>query len=285
MSTIENNQLEKLYDTAIRAAIEAGELIMEVYGKDFSVDYKEDSSPLTEADRKAHERIEALLSSISPQFPLLSEEGADIDFTERRGWDAYWLVDPLDGTKEFVKRNGEFTVNIALMEKRGSSWYPAFGLVYLPTKRRLYCGVDGQGAWRLDLDAAKAPSFDELKGKADSLPVKSRREGEPLRLVASRSHMSPETEDLIQNLEKRYGAVETVSSGSSIKLCLVAEGSADLYPRFAPTMEWDTAAGDAVCRAAGCKVTEKDGATALSYNKEDLHNTWFLVQGPLTICT
>ncbi len=268
---------KSLIDAALKAVFAAGKEILDVYSRPVEVSYKEDRSPLTEADRRAHLKIVEILEHACPDIPLLSEEGVHLSFDERSLWNRYWLIDPLDGTKEFIKRNGEFTVNIALIEKREEAFVPVIGLVYVPVSDLLYLGVSGRGAFRLE-DAGES-------GITDAARIEERAKrltadgvvSSGIRAVVSRSHGSPETEALLERLKERYGRVERISSGSSIKLCLVADGSADIYPRFAPTMEWDTAAGDAVCRAAGCMVTEADGKTPLQYNKEDLHNPWFMV--------
>ena len=304
------NEIDKLITTAYRAALQAGSEILKVYeSDDFSVERKDDDSPLTRADRRAHEVIEAALAQTG--VPRLSEEGADIPAVERQQWELYWLIDPLDGTKEFIKRNGEFTVNIALMAPAEQSaagqpegHAPVAGVVYVPVKDVAYVGVQGRGAWKIEGAAEKAAKADpaataktgevqpaggqvpeDLAGIENvgvKLPAQD-PQTRPFSAVMSRSHNSPETEAYVADLEQQFGPAERVSSGSSIKLCLVAEGAADVYPRFAPTMEWDTAAGDAVCRAAGCRVSEKDGTTPLRYNKTDLLNPWFLVQGPRII--
>ncbi len=286
---IKELQLETLLETALKAALEAGAAILDVYGSDdFDIEHKDDDSPLTRADRRAHDIIDAYLHGTG--LPVLSEEGADIPFSERRSWETYWLVDPLDGTKEFIKRNGEFTVNIALMERPAGAevHVPAAGVVYVPVKDVLYIGYTGhagRGAWKIG-DAAAGGPLDTLEAalaQGSRLPLNGSGGPEGVRrftAIVSRSHNTPESEELLARLEAEYGEVRRISSGSSIKLCLVAEGAADIYPRFAPTMEWDTAAGDAVCRAAGCRVTEKDAVTALRYNKEDLLNPWFIVMGP-----
>lgn len=259
---------------AIRAAIDAGKAIMDIYSdpaSDFEIERKADNSPLTKADKAAHNLIVNALS-VTP-FPLLSEEGKDIPFAERAAWDTFWLVDPLDGTKEFIKRNGEFTVNIALINKG----IPVLGVIYVPVRKELYFSADSQGAFKLkDIDYVNQPSMDEITHKSIRLPVSMGHQG--IVVVASRSHQSPETTDFIENLRKQGQPVTLISSGSSLKICLVAEGSADVYPRFAPTMEWDTAAGHAIARGAGCEVFHIDGKTPLKYNKEDLHNPWFIVK-------
>lgn len=259
---------------AIDAALAAGERIRSIYddpASDFQIERKADNSPLTIADRAAHETISRLLADTP--FPLLSEEGKAIPFAERKTWTDLWIVDPLDGTKEFIKRNGEFTVNIAWVQKG----VPRMGVIYVPVKRVLYVGIEGIGAYRLaDVTSRNGASLEELTARAVRLP----REAEHDRfvIVASRSHSTPETEKYIEEARASHRAVELISSGSSIKICLVAEGTADVYPRFAPTMEWDTAAGHAIARAAGREVYRAGTDTPLVYNKEDLLNPWFIVE-------
>ena len=239
----------------------AGKEIMRIYDdpeQDFGIERKADNSPLTIADKAAHRCIAAMLQGTG--IPVLSEEGRHESYTVRAEWDRMWIVDPLDGTKEFIKRNGEFTVNIALVE----DGTPVLGVVYVPVKDVLYYGVVGEGAWKRTSG-----------GEPVTLPLSETHEG--FVVVASRSHLTPETEAYVQEMRRRHDDVRLVSSGSSIKICLVAEGTADAYPRYAPTMEWDTAAGDAVARAAGrCVVSCEDGKP-LRYNKESLLNPWFLV--------
>lgn len=258
---------EKMLQTVIAAAIEAGQAIMDVYSRpdtEWEVERKADNSPLTQADRRAHAVIARALAATP--YPLLSEEGEHLPYGERREWPALWIVDPLDGTKEFIRRNGEFTVNIALVE----GGEPVMGVIYVPVRRRLYWGSRDKGAFTAEVDAA---TF--LPGGAQALPLPA--EERPFRVVASRSHLSAETEAFIAGLKERHGDVETVSAGSSLKLCLVAEGRADVYPRLAPTMEWDTAAGHAIAVAAGCTVTDAATGRPLQYNKPDLHNPFFIV--------
>lgn len=262
---------------AIKAAIEAGAEILRIYNdpkQDFGIERKADNSPLTLADKAAHACIVKYLSALP--YPILSEEGKHLPFVERCKWDELWIVDPLDGTKEFIKKNGEFTVNIALVCKG----MPVFGVIYVPVKGDLYWGYTGDDvkAYKANVDCMQ-PEIDSdcLMASAVSLPLKKRVQGTPFVIVASRSHMSPETEAYVEEKRKAYPEVQLVSSGSSIKICMVAEGMADAYPRYAPTMEWDTAAGDAIARAAGCKVLDAKTGTPLAYNKEDLLNPWFLV--------
>lgn len=261
---------------AIDAALKAGEEILSIYNdpkSDFEIERKADNSPLTVADKKAHEAIMAILSGTP--FPILSEEGKHMDYAIRKDWDTLWIVDPLDGTKEFIKRNGEFTVNIALVRNS----VPVFGVIYVPVKKELYFAVEGVGAYKLSNIVALNNDYltlEQLMQSSKRMPTKEVHN--PFVIVASRSHLTPETETYISDLRKKHGNIELVSSGSSIKICLVAEGKADVYPRFAPTMEWDTAAGHAIARAAGMEVYQAGKEEPLRYNKEDLLNPWFIVE-------
>lgn len=263
---IEQNQI-----LAINAALDAGREIIKVYTSgDFEAEAKDDNSPLTLADRKAHLAImDALRAS---NLPVLSEEGKHLNHDKRIKWNQFWLVDPLDGTKEFIKRNGEFTVNIALVN--GQS--PVFGVIYVPVSKELYFGGKGMGAYKLEgIDhTQKAHDLEMLKHAAQSLPATETR---PFTVVASRSHLNQDTSEYIDQLRAKYPDLEMVSAGSALKICLVAEGLADEYPRFAPTMEWDTGAGHAIVEGAGGSLTLPDGKTDLVYNKADLLNPHFLV--------
>ncbi|WP_294471787.1 3'(2'),5'-bisphosphate nucleotidase CysQ [uncultured Bacteroides sp.] len=268
---------QKYAIAAIDAALKAGEEILSIYddpASDFEIERKADNSPLTIADRKAHEAIVAILNDTP--FPVLSEEGKHLDYEVRRKWNTLWIVDPLDGTKEFIKRNGEFTVNIALVQ----DFVPVFGVIYVPVKKELYFAVEGVGAYKIS--SAKVHlkdgelTLEQLIEDAERMPLEQARNH--FVVVASRSHLSPETETYIADLKKKHGDVEMISSGSSIKICLVAEGNADVYPRFAPTMEWDTAAGHAIARAAGMEVYQAGKDEPLRYNKENLLNPWFIVE-------
>lgn len=266
----------ELLSCAIRAALLAGKDILEVYNdpkSDFGVEKKADNSPLTIADKRAHLRITNLLEETS--VPILSEEGAKIAYEERKEWKTLWIVDPLDGTKEFIKKNGEFTVNIALVE----NGVPTMGVIYVPVSRTLYFANDSMGAYRVNnVDYQSAGlSIEDFIERAELLPLEQ-PDTKGYVVVASRSHLSPETESYIQKLESEFGHVNIISCGSSIKICRVAEGAADIYPRFAPTMEWDTAAGHAIARAAGKNVYQRDEKNHLHYNKEDLLNPWFIVK-------
>lgn len=248
----------------VEAARQAGEKIMEIYARDFEVDYKADESPLTEADRAGNEVIMEFLRTAYPETPVISEENKQIDYEDRRGWSRFWLVDPLDGTKEFIKKNGEFTVNIALVE----NGVPVLGVVYRPVTDTVYLGVAGEGAWRIE-------------GSADPVKIEGGphySEKDEITVVASRSHLTPEVEAFVEGLRKDGKSVGFLSAGSSLKLCLVAEGAADVYPRFGPTMEWDTGAAHAVATAAGRRVLDAGSRQDLVYNKEDLLNPFFIVE-------
>jgi 3'(2'), 5'-bisphosphate nucleotidase len=250
-----------LLEDVVRIAMQAGQRILEVYERPFSVDHKADDTPLTDADRIAHETIVAGLSALTPEIPVLSEESAGVEYPERAAWRRFWLVDPLDGTKEFVKRNGEFTVNIALIE----NGQPVLGVVVVPVTGVCYLGQRGKGAWK------------EQAGERKPIHVRTYRGGRAT-VVASRSHRGEAVDRFLARLESVEGAYDTASLGSSLKLCLVAEGAADVYPRLGPTSEWDTAAAQCVVEAAGGRVTRLDGEP-LRYNKPDILNPWFLVTG------
>ncbi len=259
-----------LLENAIRASIIAGAKILEVYDGKIEVEMKDDKSPLTLADKQSHEAIMEVLEKGS--IPVLSEEGRDIDYEERKAWGTLWVVDPLDGTKEFIKRNGEFTVNIALVE----NGVPTMGVIYVPVTRELYIGADGLGAYKLNnADALVDESLDGIVQKSTKLPLKIDR---PYTMVGSRSHMSAETSEYFEGVKAQYPNAEIISKGSSLKICMVAEGSADVYPRFAPTMEWDTAAGHGIARQAGLDIFNPKEGTPLVYNKKDLLNPWFIVK-------
>lgn len=246
----------RMLEPLLKIADSAGRRILEIYGTDFSVQRKADHSPVTAADLAAQEIIVRGLKLLTPDLPVLSEESSQIPFAERRRWDRYWLVDPLDGTKEFINRNGDFTVNIALVQKHA----PVVGVVHIPVEKLSYYGAAGAGAYR-----RKTGDAPEL------IHVQTLGNG-PVRVVASRSHRG----ELLDGYLAKLGPHTTVSRGSALKFCLVAEGAADVYPRLGPTSEWDTAAGHAVLLAAGGHVINVDG-TALSYNsKESLLNPHFI---------
>jgi 3'(2'), 5'-bisphosphate nucleotidase len=261
--------MKKNLEVAIEACLKAGEVIMEVYDTVFDVEYKDDKSPLTEADKKANEVINSFLEPTL--IPIISEENKQTDYSVRKTWSTCWVVDPVDGTKEFIKRNGEFTVNIALVE----NGKPILGVIYVPASKTLYfADVAVNQAYKSDLNAHNT-SLDEVVKHAKALQTK--KKSNQVEVVGSRSHMNQETLDFVENLKTSGKDVTIVSKGSSLKFCLVAEGNADIYPRFAPTMEWDTAAGQAICNAVGVDVISNDTNAALLYNKENLLNSWFLV--------
>ena len=244
----------------VEASYQAGKEILDVYNsEDFDVEFKNDDSPLTRADKCSHNVLVGLLGSIV-NCPILSEEGKEIDWNTRKSWGQYWLIDPLDGTKEFVKRNGEFTVNVALIENQ----VPVLGVVFVPVKNVFYFGANGLGAHKLD-----------NAGKADPIAVRPvPKMGETWKIIGSRSHSSEDFEKFIG----KFDSTEIVSMGSSLKLCLVADGSADLYPRLGLTSEWDTAAAQAVVEAAGGQVINMESGEPLRYNtKESILNPFFTV--------
>ena len=266
-------KLNKGLRTAIEASLKAGEVIMQVYDTAFEVELKDDKSPLTEADKKANDIINSFL--LPTDIPIISEENKQTDFSIRRNWNDCWVVDPVDGTKEFIKRNGEFTVNIAYV-KNGK---PELGVIYVPASKTIYfADVTSQKAYKSCLDEHNTPMHIVLDRAMVLQPKPD--QSQLVEVVGSRSHMSQETLAFIQALKNEGKNVEIVSKGSSLKFCLVAEGSADVYPRFAPTMEWDTAAGQAICNAVGVDVTSKETNAPLRYNKENLLNPWFLVSKP-----
>jgi len=249
-----------LLEPVIRLAVMAGEQILVVYNSaDFSVEHKQDNSPLTAADLAAHHAIVAGLADLTPGWPVLSEESVGLSWEERSGWQRYWLVDPLDGTREFIKRNGEFTVNIALIE----AGVPVLGVVHVPVSGVTYSAARGVGAFR------SGP-----QGESTPIHVRKLSAG-PVMVVGSRTHRG----DSLNSFLERLGAHDMVGMGSSLKLCLVAEGKADIYPRLGPTSEWDTAAAQCVVEQAGGFVTDTS-MQALRYNtKESLLNPFFLVFG------
>lgn len=252
----------------INAALKGGEEILEVYNSDFAVETKEDKSPLTEADKRAHLAIMKSLEKTG--LPVLSEEGEQMNYSERKDWKQFWMVDPLDGTKEFVKRNGEFTVNIALIEDGKAT----MGVIYVPVTKDLYFA--DTLAYKIEGFSEPTISINNLLGRAEQLPLPQTRTNYVV--VGSRSHMSDETEAFIAEQKENHNEVDILSKGSSLKLCMVAEGAADAYPRFAPTMEWDTAAGQAIANASGAKVINWETKQTMQYNKENLLNSWFLVE-------
>ncbi|HLR61985.1 MAG TPA: 3'(2'),5'-bisphosphate nucleotidase CysQ [Lentibacillus sp.] len=256
----------------LQISLDAGREILDVYKKDFDVETKDDDSPLTEADQRAHHSIVRGLQEAYSEVPVLSEEGSEIPYDDRKDWPAFFLVDPLDGTKEFIKKNGEFTVNIALIEGQ----YPVAGVIYAPALDTFYFGKEGLGAFKLE-QASQADVTGDETLVAQSVRLPFAEQGDVVNVVASRSHMSEETEAFIDGI-RRENEVDVVSAGSSLKFCLVAEGKADYYPRYAPTMEWDTGAGQAIVEAAGGNVLRYEDDERFYYNRENLKNGWFLVK-------
>ena len=260
----------KLIDKAINAALLAGIKIREVYSSaDFEVQVKDDQTPVTLADQYAHDEILKALEST--HLPVLSEEGIHLSFQERKNWDFFWLVDPLDGTKEFIKRNDEFTVNIALIRNNE----PVAGVIYAPITGELYVGIPGIGAFKL-FNPAEDCTFQIVQFSGIKLPEKAKRS--EFAVVVSRSHLNQETKEYIEDLKTKHELICLINKGSSLKICMVAEGTADVYPKIGRTMEWDTAAGHAIVKAAGKNIFFQDLKTELTYNKEDLQNPNFIVK-------
>jgi 3'(2'), 5'-bisphosphate nucleotidase len=259
----------QLLHTAIIAALQAGKAILEIYHSgEFDIEMKGDNSPLTKADTASHNVIMSFLTKTN--IPVLSEEGKTILYEERKDCSQLWIVDPIDGTKEFIKRNGEFTVNIALIENQR----PIIGVIYVPVTGELYFSSKELGAFKVKVDLEDY-DLEALLSKGNKLPLQ--RENKTFTIVASRSHMSAETREYIKQMREIHGDVKLISKGSSLKLCMVAEGAANCYPRFAPTMEWDTAAGQAICEHAGFEVLDWETKKNMLYNREELLNNCFLV--------
>lgn len=290
--------------TAITAALEAGKVILEIYERnDFEVQLKEDNSPLTKADIAAHNTIMSYLTATN--IPVLSEEGRSIPYSERKDWKQLWIVDPIDGTKEFIKRNGEFTVNIALVENQK----PILGVIFVPVSGELFFSTScpsssratsnsnsnsnsistsnstsfpsgrratpSPGAYKVKVNLSNY-SVETLLTEAIKLPVT--REDNTFTVLASRSHQSEKTREYIEEMRKKEGNIQVITKGSSLKYCMLAEGLAECYPKFGPTMEWDTAAGQAICEQAGVEVIDWDTKETLRYNREELMNGWFIAQ-------
>jgi 3'(2'), 5'-bisphosphate nucleotidase len=285
---MDNIQYTQLILTALLAAKRAGKAILEVYNSDFAVERKDDNSPLTLADKRSHEIImNDLRKTVAIKnskhthnnltLPILSEEGRDIPYDERKGWEYFWLVDPLDGTKEFIKRNGEFTVNIALIHKNN----PVLGVIYVPVKDTFYFAAIDIGAYKLTNSKIVTGklSMKELLDKSQRLPISINDKKASLTIIGSRSHATKEFSEFIEHIKEKHGEVELVSAGSSLKFCLVAEGIADVYPRFGPTMEWDTAAGQAIVEQVEGRVVDIQTKEPLRYNKRNLLNPFFIITG------
>lgn len=269
----EREQVDYLMRSAYNAALRAGAKIMEIYTRydDFFVSLKADSTPITIADHEAHYIIKNYLSET--RIPLLSEEGRNLYYEERSGWDLFWMVDPLDGTHEFIKRNGEFTVNIALIVDDR----PFFGVIYVPTSQTMYFSDPDRGSFcKTGVEGAHFADYSiaQIFDGARKLPL-STTYNSPIRVAASRSHESNFLKDSLSDMRERFGEVQVVEHGSSLKFCLLAEGAVDFYIRTTPTFEWDTAAGEAIARGAGASIVTWQGGR-MAYNKEELANPPFI---------
>jgi 3'(2'), 5'-bisphosphate nucleotidase len=274
-SEIENKVLPEHF-VAINAAIEAGSEIMRIYeGGNFQIESKEDNSPITLADKSANTIINEFLKPTG--IPIISEENIETDFSERKLWDSCWIVDPLDGTKEFINKNGEFTVNIALVKNNK----PVFGVIYIPVSKELYFGnvVEGR-SFKMIIDN-KTLEEDLFKYAEEIFPVSDQR---TIRIAGSRSHVNEESLEFIEGIRKKYSQkVKVIPKGSSLKFCLIADGTLNIYPRIGTTMEWDTAAGQAICKAVGIRVFDLQTNRELVYNKQNLKNNSFVVSNLLDV--
>jgi 3'(2'), 5'-bisphosphate nucleotidase len=258
---------QNLLKISIEAAIKAGEKTLEYFEKEMAVEKKGDNSPLTMADLESNKIINELLEPTG--IPILSEENKILPYEIRKGWHLFWMVDPLDGTKEFIQNSPEYTVNIALIENRK----PVIGVIYVPASKVLYYAISGSCAFKVNSGASL--SYDLLISNSVKLPLTSGPKVKTA-VIGSKSHMSEETLSFIDKLKEYQGECNLVSIGSSLKFCLMAEGTADIYPRFGPTMEWDTAAGQAIAEASNCRLIDANNGEYLRYNKEDLYNPSFI---------
>jgi len=254
---IENIDIQKINSISKRA----GDEIMKIYQQDFKIEFKKDKSPLTKADIQSNKIIITNLKSLYPDTPILSEENKQIPYKIRKNWKYFWLIDPLDGTKEFIKKNGEFTVNIALIYKN----VPILGVIYAPVLNLLYYAQKEKGAYK-----------QEKNKKPQRLPIYNHTNNDTLKVIVSKSHYNQETREFVSNLKKQYGNIEFIHIGSSLKFCLIAEGKADIYPRLAPTMEWDIAAGQAIVEQSKGKITKYKTKESIRYNKQNLLNPYFI---------
>ena len=274
-SEIENKVLPEHF-VAINAAIEAGSEIMRIYeGGNFQIESKEDNSPITLADKSANTIINEFLKPTD--IPIISEENIETDFSERKLWDSCWIVDPLDGTNEFINKNGEFTVNIALVKNNK----PVFGVIYIPVSKELYFGNVVEGSsFKMIIDN-KTLEEDLFKYAEEIFPVSDQR---TIRIAGSRSHINEETLEFIEGIKEKYSQeVIVISKGSSLKFCLIADGTLNIYPRIGTTMEWDTAAGHAICKAVGIRVFDMQTNRELVYNKQNIKNNSFVVSNLLDV--
>ncbi len=260
-------QYKDLLGIALDAIITAGKAVMEIYLNSYKIEIKKDNSPLTYADLKSNDIITSYLAKTS--IPLISEESSTVAYEKRRTWDRFWIVDPLDGTKEFIQKNGEFTINIALVENQK----PVVGVVFAPATGTLYFSSLNEGAFKIILDSKKDYDCEEIILK--SVPVKTIK-NKKLVVAASRSHLNLKTIDFVENLKVKYPGTKVINKGSSLKFCLVAEGFASIYPRFGRTMEWDSAAGHAIINEAGGKIITPDNGNELIYNKLEMFNPDFI---------
>ncbi len=263
--------LKKLISIAVKASIEAGKEILKVYNTDnFYEEKKTDNSPITLADINAHNKIVSFLEKTN--IPILSEEGIHLSYEERKKWEYFWLVDPLDGTKEFIKRNGEFTVNIALIKKNT----PIASVIYVPVREVLYFADIEVGAYKIEnATSISNTNFDNIKKYSKKLPLPKNKD--KYIVVGSRSHLNEKTKKYIEKLKAEHPNLELMQVGSSLKLCMIAEGKADIYPRFGPTMEWDIASGHAIVIASGASILKTDGSSIV-YNKKNLLSPHFIVK-------
>ncbi len=252
----------------LNTAIDAGKEILDIYDNKIIVNSKKDKSPITQADINSNNLILSRLKKIDPNIPILSEENL-IDWSIRKTWDTYWLIDPLDGTKEFINRNGEFTVNIAFIKKN----YPIFGVIYAPAKSLLYYAIKNNGAFKTN-SSSKINNFDQFE-----IIKSSNIQSDPIKVIGSRSHSNIEFINWLKNNLDNY---ELVKAGSSLKFCLIAEGHADIYPRLGPTSEWDIAAGHVILEEAGGKLKTIDNKDILYNTKEDILNPHFIAYGNIS---
>lgn len=263
-------QISYLFEIALTAILKASSEVLKIYEQNHvDINYKLDKSPITQADKISSEIIRSTLAQTG--IPVIDEEMRQEDYVNRKSWPYFWLVDPLDGTKEFINRNGEFTVNIALVQSRT----PVMGLITIPVKGLLYWGDNKNGAYKIKLSDINRISYDLLLNQGKKLPVKLTSDA--LKVLVSRSHMEDQTLKYIEELKKQHAKVTTIEAGSSLKFCYLAEGKADIYVRFSPTMEWDTAAGHAIVTASGAKITKVLFGGRILYNKKSLKNKGFIV--------
>lgn len=268
-----DESMKTLFTTAINAAVHAGAKIMDVYNSgDFHIEAKSDLTPITLADKLAHDTIKSDLATT--RIPVISEEGRSISYDERVSWDLFWMVDPLDGTDEFINRTSDFTVNIALIQ----NGYPAIGIVYAPAYERLYFAIKEHGAYKKNNIKPSASinfSYSETVEKSQKMPLYGSNDNK-LIVVTSRLHVSPETSEYVNDLRKKYSDIVVMRRGSSLKMCMLAVGKAHIYPRLDTTWEWDTAASQIIAEEAGFLVCSYETGERLSYNKENMQNPWFV---------